>query len=213
MQHLSPEDLARLVDEDGDEQEGVHLQLCAECRAELDGLRQQSRALRALPLLAAPAAEWPALERRLREEGLLSAAAAPARSRRFPLARIAAAALLFVAGGASGAAAWATYTDGAAAAPVAAAETRTPEQAADALRAAETDYLAALARYAEMTGTSDAADPVNRLAALEGIVLTARAALREAPADPVINGYLLTALGQREAILRRISRDADETWF
>ena len=57
-------------------------------------------------------------------------------------------------------------------------------------------------------------DPLNQLAALEGIVLTTRAALEEAPADPVINGYHLSALGQRDAILRQIDARADEEpWF
>jgi hypothetical protein len=54
---------------------------------------------------------------------------------------------------------------------------------------------------------------LNRLAALEGIMLTAQAALREAPADPVINGYLLTAMGQRDAMLRQISRPSEQDWF
>jgi hypothetical protein len=59
---------------------------------------------------------------------------------------------------------------------------------------------------------------VSRLAALEGIVLTTRSALREAPADPVINSYHLTALGQRDELLRQIEESGTETetgdeWF
>jgi hypothetical protein len=60
---------------------------------------------------------------------------------------------------------------------------------------------------------------VSRLAALEGIVLTTRAALDDAPADPVINGYHLTALEQRDAILRQIqevpeeSDDNEQEWY
>jgi hypothetical protein len=50
------------------------------------------------------------------------------------------------------------------------------------------------------------------MAALESIVLTTRAALNRAPADPVINGYHLTAVAEREAMLRRLAAaTADES--
>ena len=45
-----------------------------------------------------------------------------------------------------------------------------------------------------------------RLAALDGMVSVSRAALYEAPADPVINQYYLATLGAREATMRQISR-------
>ena len=90
--------------------------------------------------------------------------------------------------------------------------------AAAAVRQAEAAYLAELGRYAELVGGHDEVfDPVARLAALESIVLTTRVALERAPADPVINGYHLSAVAQRDAILRRLapaSADTtDETWF
>lgn len=44
-----------------------------------------------------------------------------------------------------------------------------------------------------------------RLAALDRAGRVMREALREAPADPVINGYYLTTLGEREATLRQIN--------
>lgn len=44
-----------------------------------------------------------------------------------------------------------------------------------------------------------------RLAALDRTGRIMRDALREAPADPVINSYYLTTLGQREATLRQIN--------
>jgi hypothetical protein len=44
-----------------------------------------------------------------------------------------------------------------------------------------------------------------RLAALDAAGDVMREALREAPADPVINGYYLTTLGQREATLRQMN--------
>ena len=45
----------------------------------------------------------------------------------------------------------------------------------------------------------------SRLAALDRVLSTTRDALREAPHDPVINGYYLTTLGQREATLRQLN--------
>jgi hypothetical protein len=44
-----------------------------------------------------------------------------------------------------------------------------------------------------------------RLAALDEVGATVRQALTESPADPVINGYYLTTLGQREATLRQLN--------
>jgi hypothetical protein len=85
-------------------------------------------------------------------------------------------------------------------------------EAAAALAEAERDYLRALADYAE-TATAEDADPVTRLAMLEGLVRTTRYALERAPEDPVINGYHLAAMGERDAMLRQIARSSEETWY
>jgi hypothetical protein len=44
-----------------------------------------------------------------------------------------------------------------------------------------------------------------RLAALDRTRQVLGAALNDAPSDPVINGYYLTTLGQREATLRQLN--------
>lgn len=90
---------------------------------------------------------------------------------------------------------------------------RSGEEALEQLRAAELSYLDALTRFAEFSGNTGAGDPAARLAALEGIVLTTRAALGQAPTDPVINGYHLTALAQRDATLRQIASTSSDSWF
>ncbi|MBI4543762.1 MAG: hypothetical protein HY703_01030 [Gemmatimonadetes bacterium] len=226
MSHLSLETLARLVDEAAPPLEAAHLDACAECRAELDQLREQTRALAGLPEWAPPAHGWLALEARLRREGLVRAGSAAARRTRFPtVLRLAAALTLFLLGTLAGAALRAgsdgrgsggllagSETEGASA-PAGAVAAETPEEAARALRDAEVAYLGALARHARLTRQLPSTDPVARLAALEGIVLTTRAALRQAPADPVINGYHLTAVAQREAMLRQLALAADQSWF
>lgn len=45
----------------------------------------------------------------------------------------------------------------------------------------------------------------SRLAALDRVISTTREALREAPHDPVINGYYLTTINQRDATLRQLN--------
>jgi hypothetical protein len=88
------------------------------------------------------------------------------------------------------------------------------ESGSDALRtlqAAEDTYFSALTQYSEKAGT-EVSDPNARLAALEGIVLTTRAALAQSPTDPVINGYHLTALAQRDAMLKQIKATPATSW-
>lgn len=91
---------------------------------------------------------------------------------------------------------------------------RTAQEAALLVRDAESAYLDALSRYAQLAGSGDDnVDPLARLAALEGIVLTTREALSRAPADPIINGYHMTALAQREATVRQIAASTRNPWF
>jgi hypothetical protein len=224
MQHLTREALARLVDETPNHEERRHLDGCGACRAELAALQEQTSLLASLPPLTAPARGWPLLEAQLQQEGLV-------RSTRFRrpltgsgprgLLRAATYIGLFLLGGASGTllmrgsgpSAGGMASAGPQWQPVA-LEAETAEEAAAVLREAEALYLDALGRYGQLTGAPRmGSDPAARLAALEGIVLTTRAALEAAPADPVINGYYLTAIGQRDAVLRQIARGPDDPWF
>lgn len=91
------------------------------------------------------------------------------------------------------------------------AEPETEDEALRALRQAEDRYFNALSSYSQKAGT-ETSDPTTRLAALEAIVLTTRAALGQAPADPVINGYHLTALAQRDAMLKQIRATPATSW-
>lgn len=210
MQHLDLETLARLAEETATREEEAHLEGCAECAEEIRALREQRDALLGLPDLSPPPAAWAALEARLEGEGLLRPAAP--RGLRGTGLRIAASLVLFLGGGVAGAA-WQGGAAGAAPDPVG-TRPASAQQASLRLEEAQAAYLQALTHYAEMTGADESADPVNRLAALEGIVLTTQAALQRAPADPVINGYHLTALGQKEAVLRQIAQSTEtDTWF
>jgi hypothetical protein len=246
MSHLTLETLARLIDDAPDPTEAGHLDICRDCRDELEALRADAAALHALPDPDPSLAQWVRLEQRLEREGLLR------RSWRWqPVAlRMAAAVVIFVLGGVSAALVtrpsntrYMTANDTparqvieqpvAVPAPnttlasdavtqaeppvqrvpaVALAPARTAEEAASRLRTAESGYLAALERYAELSGRIEEGDPLARLAALESIVATTRAALGRAPADPVINGYHLTAVAQRDALLRQVSASG-QTWY
>jgi hypothetical protein len=225
MSHLSLETLARLLDETPTPAEQAHLDGCDRCRTEWLGLRRQTRRLGDLPEAQPPARAWTLLEARLLDESLVTAPAeigARARTRSSWLwtFRLAASIALFLLGGVVGATLrgpadppMATGEDLPDVAGARAQTTATPDEAMRALRGAEASYLAALARHRELTGADRTADPMARLAALESIVLTTRAALNQAPADPVINGYHLTAVAEREAMLRRLAAATADEWF
>ena len=230
MPHLTLEALARLVDEAPTTTEREHLAECRACREELEALREQTDTLGALPKMAPPPDLWPELRTRLRDEGLVRRG--KTRARISPaLTRLAAGLALFLAGGAAGFAA-----RGPVAEPTgqAVATAPAPEQAdptatdADAQRpgtlaldagpgigdvGAEVErtqeaFAAALDRYM-MANSTEAPDPAARLAALDNIVLTTAEALNESPADPVINSYHLTAVAQRNELLRQIAASGD----
>src|SRR6185437_5784145 len=144
-------------------------------------------------LLPPPPAAWPALEARLEEEGLISRErTSPAAGADWRLRRVASLAL-FLLGGLGGYLLRGELAPTPATEAVASAPARSREEAQRALERAEGAYVAALARYAELADDPSAADPLTRLAALETIVRTTGEALAAAPADPVINGYHMTA--------------------
>jgi hypothetical protein len=215
MEHLSPETLARLVDETPDGSERVHLQRCGACAAGLQELRDQTAALGMLPEILPPRGDWRVLEARLRSEGLVRD---PGVFERLGLAqtpnwmRAAAAILLFLAGTGTGSA----LTHRAAGTGAKAVVAETVDEAASALRAAERDYVTAVSRYREILafegGESTGTDPVSRYAALEHLVTVSQAAVRQAPGDPFLNGFLASAMAERDAAARMVSVGRDN-WF
>jgi hypothetical protein len=101
--------------------------------------------------------------------------------------------------------------------PIAAVESfASRDEAAEALQRAERTYRLAAAYLAQFdsTGRGDGGGAAveqqmqTRLAALEEMVATSRAALYAAPQDPVINQYYLATLGAREAVLRQLGGTA-----
>lgn len=232
MSHLSAERLAALADagESPRPEEASHLAQCAHCTADrhayaalVAGAAAERRTI------AAPLTTWEGIAAGLRAEGLLAPPAARARPASLPRRMIqVAAALALLAGGV------AAGRMSAVAGPLAVASangvaTRAPDAsrpAPDAARdALVPDYRsaaeaeAALERYevayqhaaAYLAGNDttmqlDATEDYRtRLVALDRASRTMREAMEEAPYDPVLTGYYLTTLGQREATLRQLN--------
>jgi hypothetical protein len=80
------------------------------------------------------------------------------------------------------------------------------------LAEAEAGYMAALQRYAAIADPQSGADAGTRMAALDRMINTTRAALESAPDDPVANGYHLAALRERDDLRRQIAQ-TDKDWF
>jgi hypothetical protein len=232
MSHLSTERLAALGDEAPTPVEAAHLAACEACAREhaayraLVSMAHDERGAIGIPLTrfesiaSALAADQP----------LVAPVARVARGRdarrpiflRTPM-RAAAGFLLLAGGVAAGrvsAGASLFPLLGGNAASVASSPTKqaaSPDSASfasieDARLAqlhSEALYQQAAAFLAEhdTTGAGDGS-PVayrSRLAALDQVISTTREAMRQAPHDPVINGYYLTTLGQREATLRQLN--------
>lgn len=212
MSHLTLETLARLIDEAPDPTEAGHLDICSECRDELEAMRADVAALHALPDPEPAAAQWLRLEQRLEHEGLVRSN----RRGQPALLRMAAAIVIFIMGGASAALVLrapnteyltanqppaAVVSDPpvmltlpvetAADNPVAQAAkqvatvptpprsaprpARTAQEAATVLRSAESDYLAALTRFTELSGRVEEGD---RSIAKGGAIIIERAGRR-----------------------------------
>jgi hypothetical protein len=217
MEHLSLEALARLVDEEPGADAAEHLEQCVRCADELTRLRDLRDALGSLPEIVPPQGDWQEIEARLRSEGLVQSPGLFQKlglARTPPWMRSAAAVLLFLSGVGTGAAI--TSERGSVLFGPSVAEAGTVEEAAAAMRLAEEGYVAAFTRYREVLaedgGETLVGDPLSRYAALEHLVSVSQAAVRQAPADPFLNGILTSAIAERDAMVSMVSASGDN-WF
>jgi hypothetical protein len=223
MSHLSPERLAALVDETPTAAELAHLAGCAECARERATYRNLVElAVNNSASIAAPLTSWDALRPALAQDGVIDG------GKRTPAARHrsgrpwlqAAAAVLLVGGGLVGgrlsagasplprAAVTATQTASANATADSLSHFRSVEDARVAQTQAQLLYQNATAFIAQqdtMTAAESPAAMRTRLAALDRTRRVLGEALKQAPYDPVINGYYLTTIGQREATMRQMN--------
>lgn len=231
MSHLPTERLAALVDEPPTAAELAHLAGCAECAREREVYRRLAEAAAAEPVrIGAPLTSWETLAPALAADGIIetgnrSVAYRNPRARGSHPWRLAAAGLLLAAGGAIGGRL-------SAGAPVFAAAALQPPQrdssattaklvsdstphyaSIEEARAAQYQsqlvYQSATAFLAQRDTAGRPADsPASirtRLAALDRAHEVMGEALNEAPYDPVINGYYLNTLGQREATIQQLN--------
>jgi hypothetical protein len=239
MSHLSIDRLAAIADETPTPDEATHLAGCWDCRAEVAAYRRLARLSAMAPIPTEPLTAWSQLAPQLRAEGIIVDAArggpsfggAPAvpfmKPDRKPrlqvwMLRAAAGFALLVGGGIIGRMSAGEPFGSAEPIPFAMnAKTpmpayESPDQALRALTLAQQEYQNAAAflasqdtvsRFIGMNQDSYRA----RLAALDEIAATTRAALYRAPQDPMLNQYYLTTLGAREATLREIGATLPES--
>ena len=224
MSHLPTERLAALVDESPSAEEATHLAGCAECaRERAMHLSVADFASGESARLGAPLTNWESLRPALVAGGIIDAERElrfRSRAARGPWLQ-AAAAVVLIAGGVVGG----RYSAGASlipnGRPGVVATTNAPtaddsiprfasiEDARAAQERSQMLYQSATAFLAQRDTSAQAGESTAsmraRLAALDQANQAMGAALTEAPYDPVINGYYLTTLGQREATLRQIN--------
>lgn len=224
MLHLDPERLAALADDEPTADEATHLAGCPACAreyaayAELTALAARER----LAVLGRPLTDWRTLAARLQDDRLIAAPAAAARGRWRGWMQVAAGVVLALGGLTVGRATAArplpvlsalggTSTPGATLASTT-DTTRALVNVQDALalmRRAEGDYRIAAAFVAAHDTTARGTSGVDlyrqRLAALDRVSDAALAAANEAPADPVVNQYLIAARAAREATLQQLN--------
>ena len=226
MSHLPTERLAALADEAPTAEELAHLAGCALCAREraiytalLAGASEEySR-------IGAPLTNWDALRPALVADGVIDAGRADRAvslgARRAPWMRgawRAAAAVLLVAGGVAA---------GRLSANVGRSNVSTaqgPDSVAfenvDQARAARRNAQALFESASAYLATNDTtlytpdspAAMETRLAALDRVNETMREAMHRAPADPVINGYYLTTVSQREATIQQLNAVAPSAY-
>ena len=216
ISHLPDERLAALLDDSPTSAELAHLASCERCAAE----RAAYRGLRELAntegaRIGAPLSDWGSLAPALRADGVIDTGEwrVARRARRFTgIWSQAAAALLIALGGiaygrysAMGVSAFSAHSSDTDSTVTYSSvdEARAAQQRYETLYQSAAAYLAAHDTL-ELAPESPAAMR-HRLATLDEVGATVRQALTESPGDPVINGYYLTTLGQREATLRQLN--------
>ena len=222
VSHLSTERLAALSDDAPTATELAHLAACAECARE----RTVYQSLLELAStdsarLGAPLTSWERLAPALVTDGVIDTGRAlptHARTSRLSVSWFqAAAAVLLLAGGMMAG----RYTAGATVLPLrdlanrrASVTDSVPrftsiEEARAAQAQSQLTFQTATAFLAQQDTTNGSSEtPASirtRLATLDRVREVVGKALNDAPYDPVINGYYLTTVGQREATLRQLN--------
>jgi hypothetical protein len=222
MSHLSPERLAALSDDTPTPIEAAHITTCDGCSAELAVQRKLARMAAAAQVVSgAPVSNFNALVPRLRAEGLIAAPERGTRLRSWTV-RVAASLVLLAGGAVAGRVTaahdlpllpTATAGSGSGGSSVSpsqlSASFKTSDEALRALAESQQKYQSA-AEFLAAQDTSAHFIGLNqnsfrtRLKALDDIAAATRAALYQAPQDPVLNQYYLNTLSARDATLGQL---------
>jgi len=214
MLHISPERLAALIDETATPDEASHLAACATCADELSAHRRLIRlALGESAREGAPLNDWASLGAMLKSEGIMASAPTVATHLSHGQRAVRLAAGFALVAGSALVGRWSSGVSFTprqqTATPVAAAPAfASPQDAMHILTVAQQQYSDAATYLAAQDTTSHFIGlNVNtyraRRSALDNIVASTRAALYQAPQDPVLNQYYLSAIAAREATLRQ----------
>jgi hypothetical protein len=224
-EHLTRERISALLDDPGNVPgELEHVAQCAECAREFEQMSRVRMALSALPDLQPPADEWDRIEARLdgrmgRNRGVF---APLRRAPAWPL-QAAAVVALFAAGLMFG------QRFGSESPPGTSRVAEVPERtgagdAADPGRGASSvsfpdvepteAYLRTVSdleelRDHDLEGRTWQAGPeavATRITHLDAMIEASQEALREAPADPVLNNFLFQLVDERESLAGRLDR-------
>jgi hypothetical protein len=223
MSHLSPERLSALADDPPTAAELAHLAGCADCTRERAVYRALDRlATGSARSIGAPLTTWESLRPALLADGVIDSGrglVSRARPRRFGWFQAAAAVALVAGGAAAGRLSTGvsfsttpTATGSRVAQIDSAPRFRTLDEARTAQTQSQILYQNATAYLAQHDTTSPVIESPaamrTRLAALDRTQQVLNQALTKAPYDPVINGYYLSTVGQREATIRMINTAA-----
>jgi len=219
MSHLPIERLAALADEPPSQTEAAHLAVCAECTRERAMFRNLADLANGESArIGQPLTTWESIKPVLVADGVIDTGRGlPFRAQRVrrPWLQAAAAVLLITGGMMAG-----RYSAGGSVFSADVLPRRTAsidsmpsfksiDEARTAQVQAQSIYQTATAFLAAQDTSANAVDSPSamrtRLAALDRARDVMGEALNDAPYDPVINGYYLNTLGQREATLRQLN--------
>jgi hypothetical protein len=211
MSHLPTERLAALVDEMPTAAELAHLSSCDGCARERAVFRTLAEmAVTESTRIGSPLTKWETLAPVLVSDGVIDTGrGSPVRRRSVRRPWVQAAAALLLLGGGVGAGRYSVHGGKTAANADSLPTFRSVDEARAAQAQSQFLYQSATAYLAQQDTGSLATDSPSamraRLVALDRAREVMGEALNDAPYDPVINGYYLTTIGQREATLRQLN--------
>ena len=223
-EHLTKEQISALLDDpQGAGEDAKHVAGCAECAREFEQMSRMRMALSGLTDLAPPAGEWEAVQKRLGLAPSAPAAGAPHWRRALSWSLQAAAVIALFAGGLmvgqrigsgpeGGDVPPSVATSDGVTIPGAAGSSAAPESALE-IEPTEA-YLRTVADLQQLRDLHAEALPVSaspeayteRITHLDAMIDASRDALREAPADPVLNNFLFQLVDERESLAGQLDQ-------